>query len=106
MNTAGLKQLHSASDEIRAIERLMSLDEGLTPAKLCRRIGKSQAWVRARMAPARTPARTAVPATPATRPIRPTRPTRPSPTTTRTGSRRRPDQTLRHTDGPARHLTR
>lgn len=38
------------SEEVRAIERLMSLDAGLTPAKLCRRIGKSQAWVRTRMA--------------------------------------------------------
>ncbi|MBI5738851.1 MAG: ParB/RepB/Spo0J family partition protein [Mycolicibacterium neoaurum] len=45
------------SDQIRAIERLMSLDTGLTPAKLCRRIGKSQAWVRARMAVTVLPAR-------------------------------------------------
>lgn len=28
----------------------MSLDGGLTPAKLCKRIGRSQAWVRSRMA--------------------------------------------------------
>lgn len=40
----------TVAEEIRAIERLMSLDAGLSPAKLCRRIGKSQAWVRARMA--------------------------------------------------------
>jgi ParB/RepB/Spo0J family partition protein len=45
------------SEEVRAIERLMSLDEGLTPAKLCRRIGRSQAWVRARMAVTILPAR-------------------------------------------------
>jgi ParB/RepB/Spo0J family partition protein len=45
------------SDQIRAIERLMSLDTGLTPSKLCRRIGKSQAWVRARMAVTVLPAR-------------------------------------------------
>ncbi len=38
------------AEEVRAIERLMSLDGGLTPAKLCRRIGRSQAWVRSRMA--------------------------------------------------------
>lgn len=38
------------TEEVRAVERLMSLDGGLTPAKLCRRIGKSQAWVRTRMA--------------------------------------------------------
>lgn len=38
------------SEEIRAIERLMSLDSGVTPAKLCKRIGRSQAWVRSRMA--------------------------------------------------------
>jgi ParB/RepB/Spo0J family partition protein len=40
----------TVAEEVRAIERLMSLDAGLTPAKLCRRIGKSQAWVRTRMA--------------------------------------------------------
>ena len=40
----------TVAEEIRAIERLMSLDAGLSPSKLCRRIGKSQAWVRARMA--------------------------------------------------------
>jgi ParB/RepB/Spo0J family partition protein len=44
-------------EEVRAIERLMSLDEGLTPSKLCRRVGKSQAWVRARMAVTILPAR-------------------------------------------------
>ena len=38
------------AEEVRAIERLLSLDGGLTPAKMCRRIGKSQAWVRSRMA--------------------------------------------------------
>lgn len=37
------------AEEVRAIERLMSLDDGLTPAKLCKRIGRSQAWVRSRM---------------------------------------------------------
>lgn len=37
------------ADEITAIERLMSLDDALTPAKLSKRIGKSQAWVRDRM---------------------------------------------------------
>jgi hypothetical protein len=47
----------TVSEEVRAIERLMSLDEGLTPAKLCRRIGRSQAWVRARMAVTILPAR-------------------------------------------------
>lgn len=40
----------SLTEEVRAIERLMSLDAGLTPAKLCKRIGRSQAWVRSRMA--------------------------------------------------------
>lgn len=38
------------SEQVHAIERLMSLEDGLTPAKLCRRIGKSKAWVRSRMA--------------------------------------------------------
>lgn len=38
------------SDEVRAVERLMQLNDRLTPAKLCRRLGRSQAWVRARMA--------------------------------------------------------
>jgi ParB/RepB/Spo0J family partition protein len=38
------------SEEVKAIERLMTLDTGVTPAKLCRRIGRSKAWVRARMA--------------------------------------------------------
>jgi ParB/RepB/Spo0J family partition protein len=47
----------TVSEEVRAIERLISLDEGLTPAKLCRRIGRSQAWVRARMAVTILPAR-------------------------------------------------
>lgn len=37
------------AEEVRAVERLMSLEDGLTPAKLCRRIGRSQAWVRSRM---------------------------------------------------------
>ncbi|MGE3446674.1 MAG: ParB/RepB/Spo0J family partition protein [Microbacteriaceae bacterium] len=45
------------SEEVRAIERLMSLDEGVTPAKLCKRIGRSQAWVRSRMAVTILPAR-------------------------------------------------
>lgn len=40
----------SLSEEVRVVERLMSLDAGVTPAKLCRRIGRSQGWVRARMA--------------------------------------------------------
>ena len=47
----------TVAEEVRAIERIMSLDEGLTPAKLCRRIGRSQAWVRARMAVTILPAR-------------------------------------------------
>lgn len=38
------------SEELAAIERLMTLDTGLTPAKLCKRIGRSQSWVKARMA--------------------------------------------------------
>ena len=37
------------TEEIVAIERLLCLDGGLTPAKLCRQIGKSQQWVRDRM---------------------------------------------------------
>ncbi len=45
------------SEEIAAIEALMSLDAGLTPSKLCRRIGRSQAWVRARMTVTILPAR-------------------------------------------------
>lgn len=45
------------SEEIAAIEALMSLDGGLTPAKLCRRIGRSQSWVRARMTVTILPAR-------------------------------------------------
>lgn len=45
------------SEEVRAIERLMSLDEGVTPARLCKRIGRSQAWVRARMAVTILPSR-------------------------------------------------
>jgi ParB/RepB/Spo0J family partition protein len=41
----------STSEEVRAIERLMDLSAGkLTPAKLCKRIGRSQGWVRTRMA--------------------------------------------------------
>ncbi|MGH9157948.1 MAG: ParB/RepB/Spo0J family partition protein, partial [Acidimicrobiales bacterium] len=39
----------TVAEEVRAVERLMSLEDGLTPAKLCRRIGRSQAWVRSRM---------------------------------------------------------
>lgn len=38
------------SEELAAVERLMTLNGGLTPAKLSKRIGRSQAWVRARMA--------------------------------------------------------
>ncbi|MGE3836109.1 MAG: ParB/RepB/Spo0J family partition protein [Acidimicrobiia bacterium] len=45
------------SEEVRAIERLMSLDDGVSPAKLCKRIGRSQAWVRSRMAVTILPAR-------------------------------------------------
>ncbi len=41
----------TTSEEVRAIERLMDLSAGkLTPAKLCKRIGRSQGWVRTRMA--------------------------------------------------------
>lgn len=41
----------TTSEEVRAIERLMDLAEGkLTPARLCKRIGRSQGWVRTRMA--------------------------------------------------------
>ena len=40
----------TVAEEVRAVERLMSLEDGLTPTKLCRRIGRSQAWVRSRMA--------------------------------------------------------
>ena len=47
----------TVAEEVRAIERLMSLDQGLTPAKLCRRIGRSQAWVRSRMAVTILPSR-------------------------------------------------
>jgi hypothetical protein len=47
----------TVAEEVRAIERLMSLDGGLTPAKLCKRIGRSQAWVRSRMAVTILPAR-------------------------------------------------
>jgi len=47
----------TVGEEVRAIERLMSLDEGVTPAKLCKRIGRSQAWVRSRMAVTILPAR-------------------------------------------------
>lgn len=49
--------MRSTNKEVRAIERLMSLDDGLTPAKLCKRIGRSQAWVRSRMAVTILPAR-------------------------------------------------
>ncbi|HWL41818.1 MAG TPA: ParB/RepB/Spo0J family partition protein [Ilumatobacter sp.] len=45
------------SEEVDAIEALMSLDAGLSPAKLCRRIGKSQQWVRSRMTVTILPAR-------------------------------------------------
>lgn len=45
------------ADEIAAIERLMGLDDALTPTKLSKRIGKSQAWVRDRMAVTILPAR-------------------------------------------------
>jgi ParB/RepB/Spo0J family partition protein len=37
------------NDEVTAIAKLISLDGALTPAKLCKRIGKSQRWVRDRM---------------------------------------------------------
>lgn len=47
----------TVGEEVRAIERLMSLDEGVTPAKLCKRIGRSQAWVRSRMAVTILPSR-------------------------------------------------
>lgn len=45
------------SEQVRAIERLMNLEDGLTPAKLNRRIGKSKAWVRSRMSLAILPQR-------------------------------------------------
>lgn len=45
------------SEQVHAIERLMNLEDGLTPAKLNRRIGKSKAWVRSRMALAILPQR-------------------------------------------------
>jgi ParB/RepB/Spo0J family partition protein len=45
------------SEEVRAIERLMTLDSGVTPAKLCKRIGRSKAWIKARMAVTVLPAR-------------------------------------------------
>ena len=35
----------TVSEEVRAIERLMSLDEGMTPAKLCRRVGRTRSVV-------------------------------------------------------------
>lgn len=59
---AGLSENGNRADltigeEVRAIERLMSLDEGVTPARLCKRIGRSQAWVRARMAVTILPSR-------------------------------------------------
>lgn len=47
----------TVAEEVRAIERLMSLDGGLTPSKLCKRIGRSQAWVRSRMAVTILPSR-------------------------------------------------
>src|SRR5680860_506590 len=47
----------TVAEEVRAIERLMSLDGGLTSAKLCKRIGRSQAWVRSRRAVTILPAR-------------------------------------------------
>jgi ParB/RepB/Spo0J family partition protein len=41
----------TTSEEVKAIERLMDLAAGkLTPARLCKRIGRSQGWVRTRMA--------------------------------------------------------
>lgn len=41
----------TVSEEVRAIERLVDLSGGkLTVARLCKRIGRSQNWVRARMA--------------------------------------------------------
>jgi ParB/RepB/Spo0J family partition protein len=39
----------TVSEQVAGIELAMSLDEGCTPARLCRRLGKSQAWVRTRM---------------------------------------------------------
>lgn len=59
---AGLSENGNRTDltigeEVRAIERLMSLDEGVTPTKLCKRIGRSQAWVRSRMAVTILPSR-------------------------------------------------
>lgn len=39
----------TTGEEIGAIEQLMTLDHGLSPARLCKRLGKSQAWVRTRM---------------------------------------------------------
>ena len=45
------------SDEVAAIAKLISLDGALTPAKLCKRIGKSQRWVRDRMTITVLPAR-------------------------------------------------
>jgi ParB/RepB/Spo0J family partition protein len=48
----------TTSEDVRAIERLMDLAEGkLTPTKLCKRIGRSQAWVRSRMAVCALPAK-------------------------------------------------
>jgi len=40
----------TVAEQITAVERLMSLEDGLTPTKLNKRIGKSKAWVRTRMA--------------------------------------------------------
>jgi ParB/RepB/Spo0J family partition protein len=45
------------SEEVKAIERLMTLDTGVTPAKLCKRIGRSKAWIKARMAVTVLPAK-------------------------------------------------
>ncbi|GMU79993.1 MAG: hypothetical protein AMXMBFR46_27810 [Acidimicrobiia bacterium] len=47
----------TVAEEVRAIEKIMSLDEGVTPAKLCKRLGKSQTWIRSRMAVTILPAR-------------------------------------------------
>lgn len=40
----------SVRDEVEAIAKLITIDTAVTPAKLCKRIGKSQRWVRDRMA--------------------------------------------------------
>ena len=44
-------------EEVDAIATLISIDTGVTPAKLSKRIGKSQRWVRDRMAITVLPAR-------------------------------------------------